>query len=87
MNSSHYKKLIAKQLAANFQSAIEIVELPLTEPGSNQILIKNKFAGINGGFDTLLCQGEIPYVKLTPPFDLGVEAVGEVVAIADNSSW
>ncbi|AFY30521.1 zinc-binding dehydrogenase [Calothrix sp. PCC 7507] len=84
MNSGNYKKLVAKRLAQNFKSAIEIVELPLTELGSNQIVIKNKFAGINGGFDTLLCQGEIPYVNLTPPFDLGVEAVGEVVAIADN---
>ncbi|WP_414565432.1 MULTISPECIES: zinc-binding dehydrogenase [unclassified Anabaena] len=84
MNSKTYKKLIAKQLNQDFKSAAEIVEIPLTQPAGGQVLIKNKFAGINGGFDTLLCQGKVPYVNLIPPFDLGVEAVGEVVAMGEN---
>ena len=79
-----YKKLIAKQFAQDFKSAIEIVELPIPEPSDDEIIIRNKFAGVNAGFDTLICQGEVPYVKLTPPFDLGVEAVGEVVAVGEN---
>lgn len=83
MQSVTYKKLVAKQFSSDFQSAIAIEELPIPTPNSGEILIRNKFAGINAGFDTLLCQGTIPYVKLTPPFDLGVEAVGEVVAIGD----
>ncbi|MEA5534269.1 zinc-binding dehydrogenase [Crocosphaera sp. XPORK-15E] len=81
-----YRKLIAKQFNQDFKSAIEIVELPLRQPAPNQILIKNKFAGINSGFDTLLCQGKVPYVNLTPPFDLGVEAVGEVVGVGHEIS-
>ncbi len=84
MRPKNFKKLIAKKFSPDFSSAIEIVELPLSEPNANEILIRNKFAGINGGFDTLLCRGEVPYVNLTPPFDLGVEAVGEVVAVGDN---
>jgi NADPH-dependent curcumin reductase CurA len=76
-----YKKLIAKQFRQDFQSAVEIVEAPLEQPTGDRILIQNKFAGINSGFDTLLCQGKVPYVNLTPPFDLGVEAVGEVIAV------
>lgn len=83
MQSSTYKKLVAKQFSSDFQSAIAIEELPIPTPNSGEILIRNKFAGINAGFDTLLCQGNVPYVNLTPPFDLGVEAVGEVVAIGD----
>lgn len=79
-----YKKLIAKQLHQDFKSAVEIIEVPIPEPANNQLIIKNKFAGVNGGFDTLLCRGEVPYVNLTPPFDLGVEAVGEVIAVGDN---
>jgi NADPH-dependent curcumin reductase CurA len=79
-----YKKLIAKQFARDFQSAVEIVEVPIAKPAFNEILIRNKFAGINSGFDTLLCQGKVPYVNLTPPFDLGVEAVGEIIAIGEN---
>ncbi|WP_414542744.1 zinc-binding dehydrogenase [Nostoc sp. CCY0012] len=84
MNRKTYKKLIANQLNQDFKSAVKIVEIPLTQPAVGQVLIKNKFAGINGGFDTLLCQGKVPYVNLMPPFDLGVEAVGEVVAMGEN---
>ncbi len=84
MNIQNYKKLIAKQFNQDFQSAVEIVEIPIPKPAANEILIRNKFAGVNGGFDTLLCQGKVPYVNLTPPFDLGVEAVGEIVAVGDD---
>jgi NADPH-dependent curcumin reductase CurA len=84
MHSKTYKKLVAKQLSTDFRSAIAIEELPIPTPNADEILIRNKFAGINAGFDTLLCQGKVPYTHLTPPFDLGVEAVGEVVAIGQN---
>jgi NADPH-dependent curcumin reductase CurA len=84
MHVPTYKKLIAKQFDRDFKSATEIVEVPLAKPGIGQILIQNKFAGVNSGFDTLLCQGKVPYVNLTPPFDLGVEAIGEVVAVGDE---
>jgi NADPH-dependent curcumin reductase CurA len=84
MSSTTYKKIVAKQFAQDFKSAIAFVELPIPEPAPNQIVIRNKFAGINAGFDTLICRGETPYLNLTPPFDLGVEAVGEVVAVAGD---
>lgn len=81
MSSNTYRKLIAKQLSQDFKSAIAIEELPIPDPAPNEIIIRNTFAGINAGFDTLICRGETPYLNLTPPFDLGVEAVGEVVAV------
>ncbi|MCW5316850.1 zinc-binding dehydrogenase [Nostoc sp. KVJ3] len=84
MNATTYRKLIAKQLNQDFKSAIEIVEVPISQPAASQVLIQNKFAGVNGGFDTLLCRGDVPYVNLIPPFDLGVEAVGEVIAMGEN---
>ena len=84
MNVTTYKKLVCQQFAEDFQSAVTIVETPLVQPAANEILIRNKFAGINSGFDTLLSQGKVPYVNLTPPFDLGVEAVGEVVAVGED---
>ncbi|MFN6484294.1 MULTISPECIES: zinc-binding dehydrogenase [unclassified Nostoc] len=84
MNLKTYRKLTVKQLNQNFKSAIEIVEIPISKPAVNEILIQNKFAGVNGGFDTLLCRGDIPYINLIPPFDLGVEAVGKVVDIGEN---
>lgn len=82
--SSNYRKLSVKQLSKDFRSAVEIIELSIPTPSANEIVVRNKFAGVNAGFDTLICRGDVPYVNLTPPFDLGVEAVGEVVAIASN---
>ncbi|MEM9276590.1 MAG: zinc-binding dehydrogenase, partial [Cyanobacteria bacterium P01_F01_bin.143] len=82
--SSDYRKLIAKKFSPDFSSAIEIIKDKIPEPTSKQILIRNKFAGVNAGFDTLLCKGKIPYFAETPPIDLGVEAVGEVVAVGDR---
>ncbi|MBG1241303.1 zinc-binding dehydrogenase [Nostoc sp. NZL] len=84
MNEKTYKKLIAKQLNQDFKSAVEIIKFSISKPAANELLIQNKFAGVNGGFDTLLCRGDVPYVNLIPPFDLGVEAVGKVVAIGEN---
>ncbi|WP_375499325.1 zinc-binding dehydrogenase [uncultured Nostoc sp.] len=84
MNAKVYKKLIAKQLNQDFKSAVEVIEIPISKPASSELLIQNKFAGVNGGFDTLLCRGDVPYVNLIPPFDLGVEAVGKVVAVGEN---
>jgi NADPH-dependent curcumin reductase CurA len=84
MTSKIYQKLICQELNQDFKSAIKIVELPIPKPAANEILIRNRFAGVNGGFDTLICRGDVSYINLTPPFDLGVEAVGEVVAVGDN---
>ncbi|MEH2149620.1 zinc-binding dehydrogenase [Nostoc sp.] len=84
MNVITYRKLRAKQLNQDFKSAIEIVKIPISQPAANELVIQNKFAGVNGGFDTLLCRGDIPYLNLIPPFDLGVEAVGKVIATGEN---
>lgn len=84
MNSQTYKKLVVKNFSKDFNSAVEIVESTIPELADNQILIRNKFAGVNAGFDTLLCKGKIPYFNETPPIDLGVEAVGIVEAIGNK---
>ncbi|MGB3202051.1 MAG: zinc-binding dehydrogenase, partial [Nodosilinea sp.] len=84
MGASSYRKLVARQLSHDFRSAIALVACDTPSPMGRQILIRNRFAGVNAGFDTLLCRGEVPYVHLSPPFDLGVEAVGEVAAMGSE---
>ncbi|MEH1966886.1 zinc-binding dehydrogenase [Nostoc sp.] len=84
MNAETYRKLIVKQLNQDFKYAVEIVEIPIDKPAASEVVIQNKFAGVNGGFDTLLCRGDVPYINSIPPFDLGVEAVGRVVAMGEN---
>lgn len=80
----NFKKTVLRKFDENFKSAIEIVEVPILKPAPNEILIRNKYAGINAGFDTLACRNKIPYVNLTLPFDLGVEAVGKIVEVGEN---
>lgn len=84
VNPTTYKKLIAYQLNKEFKSAIEIIDVSITKLADNEILIRNKFAGVNAGHDTLICKSELSHFKLIPPFDLGVEAVGEVVGFGDH---
>ncbi|HEY9769508.1 MAG TPA: zinc-binding dehydrogenase [Coleofasciculaceae cyanobacterium] len=84
MNSQTYKKLVAKNFSKDFNSAVEIVEEKIPEPADNEILIRNHYAGVNAGFDTLLCKGKIPYFLETPPIALGVEAVGIVESIGNK---
>lgn len=84
MSLIKYRKLIAKSFSNDFKTSIAIVEADIPQLSANQILIQNKYAGINAGFDTLSCRGEVPYVNLTPPFDLGVEAVGQIVAVGSD---
>ncbi|MEM9217549.1 MAG: zinc-binding dehydrogenase [Cyanobacteria bacterium P01_F01_bin.150] len=81
MGTKPYRKLVAQRLSRDFQSAIDVVEVDAPQAAAQQIVICNRFAGVKAGFDTLLCRGEVPYVNLQPPFDLGVEAVGQVVTI------
>ncbi len=78
MAEQQYRKLVTQRLGASFAEAAEIKTAYLPAPAADQLLIRNRFAGINAGFDTLLCRGEVPHVNLVPPLDLGVEAVGVV---------
>lgn len=73
-----YKKLIAAQLTPDFRAAAEIVEEPMPEPGLDQILIRNLYAGVNATDVNITAGRYAPGAQ--PPLDLGAEAAGEVVA-------
>ncbi|MDX2075864.1 MAG: zinc-binding dehydrogenase [bacterium] len=76
---THYQKLTATQYSKNFRQAVEIQTVPLVMPTGEDILIKNKYAGVNAS-DVMMAAGQ--YLLPTPlPCDMGAEAVGEVVAI------
>lgn len=50
-------------------------------PGPGQVVIRNRFAGCNAVFDQNLCRNSVQYVNVVPPYDMGIEASGEVVAL------
>ena len=66
------RKLRALKFGETVREACEIIEERLPELTENQILIKNKYAGINGFFDRAIVRNEMPYRFLQPPLDIGV---------------
>lgn len=64
-----YRKLIATKLSTNFREAVTIQSLPIPVPGAGQLLVRNKFVGINAS-DINFTAGR--YLRVaSPPQDLG----------------
>ncbi len=76
-----YRKLVATGYSRNFRSVARIVDVSLAEPGPFDVVVKNRYAGVNAS-DVNISAGV--YLSGTIPFDLGVEAVGHVVAKGDK---
>src|SRR5690606_3007267 len=77
-----YRKLVATRHGKDYHSITEVVEVPLEQPGPGKVLIQNHYAGVNAS-DINITSGA--YGGLPPlPMDLGVEAVGTVVAIGEG---
>jgi NADPH-dependent curcumin reductase CurA len=79
-----YRKLVIRELTGSFRSSTAIAREAAREPGPGEVLIRNFWAGCNGVFDQNLCKNRIRYVEVRPPFDMGVEAVGEVIAVGEG---
>ncbi len=81
MSPPSYRKIVIRELNAAFRGATALVTEAGALPGPGEVLIRNCWAGCNGVFDQNLCRNRIRYVDVRPPFDMGVEAVGEIVAL------
>ena len=82
--SIFYRKIEVYQLAETVREAARVVTEEVAMPAQGQVLIHNRYAGINALFDRAVVRDELPYRLVNPPFDLGVEAVGEVVAVGNG---
>ena len=78
------KKLHAFQFAETVREATQFITENIEAPKANQVVIQNKFAGVNGLFDRAIVRNELPYRFLHPPLDLGVEAIGTIVALGEK---
>lgn len=76
-----YRKLVIQQLTGDFRSSTRVVAQAWEPPDYGQVVIRNHYAGCNAIFDKNLCRNSVRYVNVTPPFDMGIEAVGQVVAV------
>uniref|UniRef100_H2Z8U8 15-oxoprostaglandin 13-reductase n=1 Tax=Ciona savignyi TaxID=51511 RepID=H2Z8U8_CIOSA len=79
---SSMRKLVVQALTSNFRKAIEIQTVSLPVPTSGHVLVKNRYVGINASDVNFTAGKYAPGVS--PPFDAGFEAVGEVVAVSDD---
>lgn len=78
-----YRKMMVTTLTTNFRKAIEIQKSELPKLSGSAILVKNRYVGINAS-DLNFTAGK--YTPGTPPpFEIGFEAIGEVVDAGDES--
>ena len=78
MNPTTYQKLVATALTTDFREAAQIVDVPFPEPGLGEVVVRNVFAGVNATDINITAGRYNPGAE--PPFDLGAEAAGVVVA-------
>jgi NADPH:quinone reductase-like Zn-dependent oxidoreductase len=74
-----YRKLVGTKFTRDFREAAQIVEEELCLPSENEVLVRNRYAGVNAS-DINITSGKYFRVK-EPPYDLGIETAGEVVAV------
>ena len=63
-------------------SGTGVIDIPAPAPGKGQVLVRVIAAGVNFP-DVLMCQGKYQF-KPEPPFTLGMEMAGEVVALGEG---
>lgn len=83
--SSSMKKLVVNKLSPNFRDAVSIETVPVptpTDPGD--MLIRNRYVGVNAS-DINYSAGRYD-PSVSPPFPVGFEGVGEVVALGLSAS-
>ncbi|XP_015272222.1 PREDICTED: zinc-binding alcohol dehydrogenase domain-containing protein 2 isoform X1 [Gekko japonicus] len=79
------KKLVVAKLSANFREAVTLRHsVPVPLPGDGDLLVRNRFVGINAS-DINYSAGRYD-TTVKPPFDIGFEGIGEVVALGLSAS-
>ncbi|CAG2109564.1 unnamed protein product [Medioppia subpectinata] len=75
-------KLSVTKITTNFREAVNVVDVPLTPPSDDQILLKNIYAGVNATDVNITAARYFTDGKL--PFDCGLEALGVIEAVGKN---
>uniref|UniRef100_A0A8C7T6G6 15-oxoprostaglandin 13-reductase n=1 Tax=Oncorhynchus mykiss TaxID=8022 RepID=A0A8C7T6G6_ONCMY len=81
---SSMKKLVVTKLSQNFRDAVALQTVPVPTPGDGDLLVRNRFVGINASDINYSAGRYDPSVK--PPFDAGFEGIGEVVGLGLSAS-
>ncbi len=77
-------QLVISSFSNDIRNATRLISNPIPKIHANEILVKNKYVGINALYDRELYRGHVPYINITFPYVYGVEAVGEVIEVGSN---
>lgn len=78
------RKIVIQNLGEAFRGATSVVSGAIPEPGADDVVVRNSYAGVNGVYDQMMCLDRIDHTAINPPADTGVEACGTVVACGEN---
>ncbi|XP_074510856.1 prostaglandin reductase 3-like [Sebastes fasciatus] len=81
---SSMRKLVVNKLSPDFREAASIQTVAVPTPGDAELLVRNRFVGINASDINYSAGRYDPSVK--PPFDAGFEGIGEVVGLGLSAS-
>lgn len=79
-----YRKFILTQFGDDFRACTKIIDTPWQDPGDDDVVVKNTYAGVNGVYDFNMMRNAVSYIKFDVPTDLGIEVVGRIVAVGKN---
>ncbi|XP_061529873.1 prostaglandin reductase 3-like [Phycodurus eques] len=82
--ASSMKKVVVNQLSPNFREAASVQTVPVPTPADADLLVRNRFVGINASDINYSAGRYDPTVQ--PPFDAGFEGIGEVVGLGLSAS-
>ncbi|ESO99105.1 hypothetical protein LOTGIDRAFT_201415 [Lottia gigantea] len=77
------RKIVAFQFSPKFRESTKITEVPVPTPGPSEVLVRNRYVGINASDINYTAGRYDQTLKL--PFDTGFEGIGEVVGVGDGS--
>ena len=56
------KQLVITSFSEDIRKASELIESPIPKVGDSELLIQNKYLGINAIYDRELYRGRVPYI-------------------------
>lgn len=74
-----YKKVIVKTFSRDPHEAMAVVDEKMYPPGPNELLVKNMYVGAN--FTDVPRMLGLADTFQSPPFDAGIDALGEIVQV------
>ncbi|MEL6483494.1 MAG: alcohol dehydrogenase catalytic domain-containing protein, partial [Bacteroidota bacterium] len=80
------KQLAIHQFGDTIDVATQVIESEIPKIGTDEVLVRNQYVGINALYDRELYRGNVPYINVVFPYVYGVEAVGEVMETGKNVS-